>query len=68
MLILHFEEYNFKFKIYIYYNNIYISLTKEHELYRVFDSLTFEDNDTERIETGFKADGAMTEAQTKEFM
>jgi len=43
-------------------------MAKEHELYRVFDSLTYEDNESERIETGFKADGSMTEAQTKEFM
>ena len=50
---------------YIYF---YARISKEHELFRVFDSLTFEDNETDRFETGFKADGTMTEAQTKEFM
>lgn len=43
-------------------------LTKELELYRVFDSLTFEDEDSEKFETGIKTTGDLSEEQTKEFM
>ncbi len=43
-------------------------ITKELELYRVFDSLTFEDEDTEKFETGIKTTGDLSEEQSKEFM
>lgn len=43
-------------------------LTKELELYRVFDSLTFEDEDSEKFETGINTTGDLSEEQTKEFM
>lgn len=44
------------------------TFTKELELYRVFDSLTFEDEDNEKFETGIKTTGDLSEEQTKEFM
>lgn len=39
-------------------------LTKELELYRVFDSLTFEDEDSEKFETGINTTGDLSEEQT----
>ena len=42
--------------------------TKEHELYRVFDSLAFEEEDNHNVETGCKTDGAFDENQTREIM
>ncbi len=42
--------------------------TQEHELYRVFDSLSFEDEDTHTMEEGFSATGQLSADQTKEIM
>ena len=43
-------------------------LIKEHALYRVFDSLEYEDEESHRIETGFKASGDLSDEQTKDIM
>lgn len=42
--------------------------SEDHELFRVFDSLEFEDAVTDKVETGFSASGQMNETQTREFM
>ena len=42
--------------------------TQENELYRVFDSMSFEDEDTHTMEEGFSASGQLSEDQTKEIM
>lgn len=41
---------------------------KEHEMYRVFDGLSFEDSETNRFTTGFSSSGQLSEDQTREFM
>ncbi len=44
------------------------NLTKEHELYRVFDSLVFEDEDVHTREEGIDTRGDMNPDQTKDLM
>ena len=41
---------------------------QEHELFRVFDSLEYEDAVTDKVETGFTASGDLSESQTKDLM
>ena len=43
-------------------------LPKEHELYRVFDSLVFEDEDVHTREEGIDTRGDMNPDQTKDLM
>ena len=38
---------------------------KEMELFRVFDSLEFEDNEVDKVESGIQAQGNMDAEQTK---
>ena len=43
-------------------------MAKEHDLYRVFDSLEFEDEENHATTTGFKTDGEIDEAQSKDIV
>ena len=45
-----------------------ITDTKEHELFRVFDSLSFEDEEANKHEEGSNTIGDLSEAQTRELM
>ena len=38
------------------------------ELFRVFDSLEYEDNESDKVEGGITASGALDEKQTKQLL
>ena len=41
---------------------------EEHMLYRVFDSLAYEEEETHSFETGMSAGGDLSEEQTRDLM
>lgn len=45
-----------------------VTVTQEHQLFRVFDSLSFEDEETNRFESGINTTGEFSEEQSKELM
>lgn len=46
----------------------HVQLPKEHELYRVFDSLVFEDEDVHTREEGIDTSGQLNPDQTKDLL
>ena len=43
-------------------------LAKEHNLYRCFDSLAFEDEETNTFESGVRFSGDLSQEQTRDIM
>lgn len=55
------------FKVFFpHHQNLLVA--QDHELFRVFDSLSFESEEAHEFETSYKAHGEMDENQTRELM